>query len=575
MEKRLFVAAAASVVILLLWGYLFPPPQPPQHAVPETAGATAPVSPGEPPPQPAPTPAASAEAQPPKGERVQAEEEKRIQFQNDLFEVELTNRGAAVLSWKLRDYLAPDGTSVELFPHYVEEHPLPLSVELDDADLTTRLERALYRVERVHQSRQEGLAQGERITFNWSDGEGLEVRKSLTFRDGSYVVDSELEVTDHGRRLPARLVVGPGLSTAGAVHAGWSSYYYEGQAVWNIAGEVGRLKKSKVTREGNRVTGPIRWAGLEDQYFAMLVLPHAPESQLAWRAATLTPTTAAQEKQVEPQPEPVLAVSVPPEGASLFAGPKKYTLLRELGRDLDKVVWFSSTRFLAWISKSIFLGLLWIHDHTVHNYGVAIILATFVLRLVLFPVNQFAMVSMKKTQIQMQRLAPKINAIKNKYRKTKDADSRAKMNQEVMELYRREGVNPMGGVSGCLPLLAQFPILIGFYNMLTVAIELRGAHFLGWITDLSQKDPYWVVPLLMGVTMFVQQRMAMSKVKDPMQQQQQRIMMFMPFVFTYICTSMPSGMVLYWFVNNLLGIGQQWLVNRHTSRLEEAAAQKA
>jgi YidC/Oxa1 family membrane protein insertase len=132
----------------------------------------------------------------------------------------------------------------------------------------------------------------------------------------------------------------------------------------------------------------------------------------------------------------------------------------------------------------------------------------------------------------------------------------------------------MGGVSGCLPLLAQFPILIGFYNMLTVAVELRGAPFFGWIQDLAQKDPYWILPLAMGVTMFLQQRMSMSKVKDPMQQQQQKFMMFMPVVFTWICLQMPAGMVLYWFVNNVLGIGQQWLVNRHTGRIQ-AAAQKA
>jgi len=184
------------------------------------------------------------------------------------------------------------------------------------------------------------------------------------------------------------------------------------------------------------------------------------------------------------------------------------------------------------------------------------------------------MVKMKKTQAQMQRLQPKIKAIRAKYKKAKDAQAKAKMNQETMDLYRREGVNPMGGVSGCLPMLAQFPILIGFYNMLTVAVELRGAPFFGWIHDLCQKDPYWIIPLLMGVTMFVQQKLAMSRVTDPMQQQQQKFMMVMPFVFTWICLQMPAGMVLYWFVNNVLGIGQQWLVNRHASQYE-AAAQKA
>ena len=124
----------------------------------------------------------------------------------------------------------------------------------------------------------------------------------------------------------------------------------------------------------------------------------------------------------------------------------------------------------------------------------------------------------------------------------------------------------MGGVTGCLPIFLQFPILIGFYNMLTVAVELRGAPFILWIKDLSQPDPYYLIPLAMGVTMFVQQKMAMTKVTDPMAQQQQKFMMFMPFMFTFFCLQMPAGMVLYWFVNNLLGIGQQQLVNRQAAR---------
>jgi YidC/Oxa1 family membrane protein insertase len=193
-------------------------------------------------------------------------------------------------------------------------------------------------------------------------------------------------------------------------------------------------------------------------------------------------------------------------------------------------------------------------------------MATLVLRIALFPLNQFAMVRMRKTQAEMQRIQPRIKAIRSKYGKKKDAQSRQKMNEETMALYREEGINPMGGVTGCLPMFLQFPILIGFYNMLTVAVELRGAPFIFWITDLSQPDPWKVIPLAMGVTMFLQQRMAMSKVTDPMAQQQQKFMMFMPFMFTFFCLQMPAGMVLYWFVNNLLGIGQQKLVNRQAAR---------
>jgi YidC/Oxa1 family membrane protein insertase len=214
----------------------------------------------------------------------------------------------------------------------------------------------------------------------------------------------------------------------------------------------------------------------------------------------------------------------------------------------------------------MYIGLRWIYANVLSNWGVAIILATFALRVALFPLNQFAMVRMRKTQAEMQRIQPKLKQIRAKYAKKKDAQSRQKMNDETMALYRAEGINPMGGVTGCLPMFLQFPILIGFYNMLTVAVELRGAPFVLWIKDLSQPDPFYLIPIAMGVTMFVQQKMAMTKVTDPMAQQQQKFMMFMPFMFTFFCLQMPAGMVLYWFVNNLLGIGQQQLVNRQTAK---------
>ncbi len=509
-------------------------------------------------------PADAAPRGPEATEPVQAGTREEIEVEHELFVVTLTNEGGRIVSFKLRDYTSNGGDPLEVLPQFRDGSPALLTVDLDDADLAQTLNGALYAIER------QPVPQGERVEMTWSDGRGLEAHKAFTFHDGGYIVDVEIDVREHGRRLPARLVLGPGFGAQ--EHQSPSSYYYASQAVWNHSGGITRVKKSKLGEPG-RFTAAVRWAGLEDQYFAALVLPGAGTSDIAWRTVEVAPLPVAGQA-AEPSGEPLLAVSVPEDGARLFVGPKKYSLLRDLGGELDRVVWFASNGFLAWIARFIFLCLIWIHDHTIANYGMAIILSTFLLRLLLFPVNQYSMVTMKKTQIQMQRLQPKVKRIREKYKKTKDAESRGKMNQEMMELYRKEGVNPMGGLNGCLPMVAQFPILIGFYNMLTVAIELRGAPFFGWIHDLSQSDPYWITPILMGATMFMQQRMAMSKVTDPVQAQQQRFMMIMPVVFTWICLQMPAGMVLYWFVNNVLGMGQQWLVNRHTSRLEEAA-QKA
>jgi YidC/Oxa1 family membrane protein insertase len=576
MDKKVFLAAAVSVAILITWQMLFMPDPPPRAPAPDPAAVEqidlrAPSD--EPVEQTRTYDAEPAEEETEPADRVQAAALTEVVVGNGIFDLTLSNRGGVATSWSLSDQ-STSFEPLELLRRTEPGQARTLGLDFDDASLTQLLDEALFEVERTKLYPEGGLPGGERIRFTFADGRGLEARKTLTFREESYVVDVDVEVRDRGRNLPARLVLGPGFGELGMdAEKGGGTYYYEA-VVWNRSGQVTHRKKSKIENEPGGLSGAIPWAGLEDQYFAALVLPNEPESVVRWRTVKLTPKPEASGESREPVPYALVSVSVPQKGAKLYVGPKKYRLLESLGGELEKSVWFSSSAALAWISRGIFFGLLWIHDNTIPNWGLAIVACTFLLRLLLFPVNQYSMVSMKKTQIQMQRLQPKIKAIKNKYKSKKDAESRTKMNQDMMALYKAEGVNPMGGLSGCLPLLAQFPILIAFYFMLTVAVELRGAPFFGWIKDLSVADPLWITPLLMGVTMFVQQKMAMSKVKDPMQQQQQKFMMIMPFVFTWICLQMPAGMVLYWFVNNVLGIGQQYLVNRHTTRLE-AAAQKA
>lgn len=578
MDKRVFVAAGVSVLILILWAQLFPAPRPePGEGRPELVEgpqrptAEGPTGPRD--PQPDDRAESGAEDSPALAEAVRATTETRLQIETELFGVTLTNRGAVATSWTLTDDTT-GGEPLELLPQSEPQKAQTLGIDLDDRSLADELRQALFEVERISLPGGSGRPGGERVEFTWSDGRGIEVRKRLTFREGSYMVDVELDVTDRGRRLPAKLVLGPGFGAQEDRKDRATTYYYEA-ILWDNAGQVTHTYKKKLDAQPLAAAAAFRWAGLEDQYFAAIVVPNESDVELRWRTVELTPLPVEGEQEAgEPVPMALMAVSVPSAGAQLFVGPKKFRLLESLGSKLEHAVWFSSYGFLAWISRFLFSGLLWIHAHTIGNWGLTIILATFLLRLLLFPVNQYSMVSMKKTQLQMQRLQPKIKAIKNKYKKNKDAESRAKMNQETMDMYKREGVNPMGGISGCLPMLAQFPILMGFYFMLIAAVELRGAPFVLWIRDLSLADPYWILPLAMGATMFAQQKMAMSKVKDPVQQQQQKFMMIMPFVFTWICMQMPAGMVLYWFANNLLGIGQQWLVNRQTTRLE-AAAQKA
>jgi YidC/Oxa1 family membrane protein insertase len=213
----------------------------------------------------------------------------------------------------------------------------------------------------------------------------------------------------------------------------------------------------------------------------------------------------------------------------------------------------------------------WLHG-LVGNWGWTIFLLSVLIRLAFFPLMHRSMVKMRRTQQDMARVQPKIHKIKEKYKDARDMDSRKKMNEEMMELYKREGVNPMASLTGCLPMLLQIPVMFAMYTVLTVSVQLRGAPWFGWIRDLSASDPFFVLPIVMGATQLLQQIMTMTKTEDPQQRTQQRMMLIMPVVFTWFFVYMPAGLVLYWLVSNVLGIVQQYFINRHADAAPPAAA---
>jgi YidC/Oxa1 family membrane protein insertase len=232
----------------------------------------------------------------------------------------------------------------------------------------------------------------------------------------------------------------------------------------------------------------------------------------------------------------------------IFIGPKDFDLLRAVHPDLVRAVDFG---FLSVIVVPLHQTLKWLHGY-VGNWGWSIILLTVLINVLIFPLRHKSVVSMRK----MQELQPEMKAIQARYANLKATDpGKQKMNQEVMELYRKHGANP---ASGCLPMLATMPILISFYRLLSVAIELRGAPFMLWITDLSVRDPLYVTPVVMGATMVFQQKLSPTSA-EPMQQ---KMMMLMPVVFTFMFLYAPSGLVVYWLTSNVIGIGQQVLTNR-------------
>ena len=560
MEKRAFAAIVLSLLVVLAWNEFVPQPEP--TGQPEaTDSATTETGRSGPIEDARPADDGEATTSLATGQVVAASEETTHLVETERVLVEFANRGARAVSWRLKQYRSVGDTPLELVPEIIDQQRGTFRVTLDDAGLSRQVDEALFVVE------QRAVENGQRIEFRWSDGSTLEVTRAFTFRNDSYLVDIEQEVVDRGRTIESGLQVGPGFGAQEGRGGRSRIYSQSGGAIWSASGGR-KTKKAKELRDGGAVDGALEWAGIDDQYFAALVIPGQRRSELNWSAEKAVVQLPGDEvdEDAEGDYQPLLSVGIAPVGGQLYVGPKKLEELSVAGQGLEESVRFYG--WIRWLVQLIYKGLLWVQGNVVANWGLAIMFSTLVLRLMLFPLNQFAMIQMKKSQLEMQRIQPKIAAIKKKYSKKKDAESRAKSQQEQMDLMRAEGINPAGTALGCLPMLLQFPILIGFYNMLMVAIELRGAPFALWIRDLSLPDPFYLTPLLMGVTMFFQQRMAMTKTKDPQQLQQQRIMMFMPFVFTFFCFNAPSGLVLYWFCNNILGMGQQWLVNKQFTRVE-------
>jgi YidC/Oxa1 family membrane protein insertase len=335
---------------------------------------------------------------------------------------------------------------------------------------------------------------------------------------------------------------GPSLGS-GTVSSGLT-YSPSAQPIYSRGRKVTRVGFDKIA-ESRVVEGNAEFGGVDDHYFL---------------TALLSP---AQPVRLEYDPVPV---AVPgsdrglhfvswsarypsaPSNVRFFAGPKDFDVLERASQDLVLAIDFG---IFSWLVVPLLRALKWVNGY-IGNYGWSIIALTVLINLVMFPLRHKSVVSMRK----MQELQPEVKAIQDRYAKLKMSDpARQKMNVELMNLYRERGVNP---ASGCVPMLLTLPVLFAFYAMLSVAIELRGAPFVGWIRDLSVYDPWFVTPVLMGITQFVQQRMTPAT-GDPAQQ---RMMLFMPLIFMTMFIWAPSGLVLYWTSSNLWAIGQQVLTNR-------------
>jgi len=551
-ETRVLLAFILSMAIMAVWGTFFMPkrpPQPPEAQAPVTAPEAA--QPGAPAKTPAATPGKTAvEAPTPAAEPRAASAETTVVVENELYRVELSNRGGVVRSWQLKNYVddakPPRTLDVVHAEAAAQLGGWPLSLTLDDPQLEEQVNSALYAATPAGGSH----APGE-VRFEWSDGR-LEVSKHLTFAH-NYLVDIETSVRLDGAQLPHAIAWRGGFGDPTAYSAA------DHVTVFYRANGKLQSKPHKDLGNSEQPAQPLHepatldYAGIQDLYFAAAFVPRGPGLAL-WHWRLERDVTTGDSTTKQPVAEMAAGSTTPgPVAVRLFVGPKDIAVLRQLNPPMTELVNFGE--WLGVLAKPLFYFLKWIHNY-VPNYGWAIVLMTIAINMVLFPLKVKSWRSMQK----MQKVGPEIKSIQEKYKKYSMRDPRKqKMNEEVMAVYKREGINPMGS---CWPMLLQMPIWFALYRMLNAAIELRHAPWL-WIHDLSAKDPYYVLPVTMAVTMYLMQKMTPATTMDP---QQQRMMQLMPIMFggMFVIFPISSGLVLYILASNVVGIAQQWYLNRHT-----------
>ncbi len=460
-------------------------------------------------------------------------EEKDIRVDSDLYTAIFSSRGGTVKYWEVKKYKDKIGKDVILLskPGPLASLGIGLNTNFDLSRVNFSVSGGDLKLDNNHKS--------GAIVFEYAK-DGVSIRRSYTFYAGSYRVD----LVDEVAGLPEYwLTLGSDFGIfdkeAGYTHVGPA--LLKGTTLEEL--KPGKLGEPKTFKDD------LRWIAQEDKYFFAAIVPAGKvEEARAWTY----------------EKSPVIAFKGKPGENKfyIYAGPKDHDSLAKLNLGLEHIIDFG---FFSIIARPLFWVLKFFYGF-LGNYGWAIVLLTIVVRIPFIPILNKGQKSMKK----LQELQPKMSEIKEKYKKDPQ-----KMQAEMMELYKKYKVNPM---SGCLPMLLQIPVFFALYKVLLIAIELRGAPFMLWITDLSGPDtlfghfPQWVpllagsavgpLPIVMGITMVIQQKMTPTT-GDP---RQAKMMMLMPIVFTFMFLNFASGLVLYWLVNNILSIIQQFFVNRKLSR---------
>ncbi|MBN2516283.1 MAG: membrane protein insertase YidC [Deltaproteobacteria bacterium] len=542
MDKRTILAIVLSLILVMGYQYLFLKKPAPEPGQPATVQATSDVTVKK-----DVTADKTITTEPPSPEKSIVKKAdigavgKDIKVITPLYTAIFNTRGAALKSFKLKNYnvnVKKDSGLVELVTGTNDmDYPLSLSFSKSSINIASNL---IYETNQTTMDLTK-LMNEKKLIFTRSFPEEVTIEKIFTFYPDKYTFDLEVRVVNLSKEIFKQSAL-LSWNQYAEPEAKSSRYYHEGPISY-IKNDV---ETEKIKNLGPpKILGPdISWAGYESKYFIASAIPQQP---------SLTNLVISKDSQniVSVSLEGPKNIILPGQTGTfhynLYLGPKDYSILKGEGVGLENSINFGS--WLKWLALPLLTALKYIY-HYVHNYGIAILILTVLVKILFWPLGNISYRSMK----QMQNLQPKIEAIREKYKGDK-----TKVNQEVMALYKSYKVNPM---SGCLPMLIQLPVFLGLYKALLYSIELRHSPFFFWIQDLSAKDPYYITPIIMGATMFLQQKMSPAPSGDQMQA---KMMMWMPVIFTFMFLSFPSGLVIYWLFNNVISIGQQYYVNKRTS----------
>lgn len=533
-NKRLILAVSLSMVVVFAWQFFFAPPPAEQPAKQEqktasvNSGTKTNLTESAAPAQPE---ISSQDFVPTKGRKVTVE--------TPLYTAVFNTEGGILESFILKNYkqtIEDDSPDVDMVgPKAIAKGPMGVIITRKGTEIHTWLKGQW-----AFQGSNLDLESGKQsLVFTGQAGD-YRLERKLTFDASTYLITEDLTVTNLGATGEEGSVAFTAAATSMTAE---DDRYNPTRIAWlNEKGRDDESSRDDLKEEGVEAADQLKWSAVLSNYFMFAVVPESSDSVMfsgvqdnIFRMAVQTPTTLM----------PNVAKTFK---TSYYVGPCERDMLAKMPGDLESAVDFGWFDFLA---KPLLLALDYLYGY-VHNYGIAIIILTILIKGIFWPLSQKSYQSMER----MKKLQPMITKLREKY-----GDDKQQLQKETMALYKTYKVNPAGG---CVPMLLQIPVFFGLYKALLGAIELRHAPFIThlpftdmvWLADLSAKDPYYISPIIMGATMFLQQLMTPTA-GDPTQK---KIMMFMPLVFTFIFLNFPSGLVVYWMLNNLLSIGQQWLM---------------